>query len=45
MDHVLAYARELATSVSPRSMRVIKAQVYNAMFQTLSEALKHPRTR
>lgn len=38
MDHVLAYAKELASSVSPRSMRVIKQQVYNAMFQTLSEA-------
>lgn len=38
MDHVLAYARDLASSVSPRSMRVIKQQVYNAMFQTLSEA-------
>jgi enoyl-CoA hydratase/carnithine racemase len=37
-DHVLAYARDLATSVSPRSMRVIKQQVYNAMFQSLSEA-------
>ncbi len=38
MDHVLAYAQELASSVSPRSMRVIKQQIYNAMFQTLSEA-------
>ncbi len=38
MDGVLAYARELANNVSPRSLRVIKRQVYNAMFQTLSEA-------
>jgi enoyl-CoA hydratase/carnithine racemase len=38
MDKVYAYARDLATSVSPRSMRVIKQQVYNAMFQSLSEA-------
>ncbi|MGA2598458.1 MAG: enoyl-CoA hydratase-related protein, partial [Bryobacteraceae bacterium] len=38
LDHVLAYAKELAHSVSPRSMRVIKQQVYNAMFQSLSEA-------
>jgi enoyl-CoA hydratase/carnithine racemase len=38
MDKVHAYARDLATSVSPRSMRVIKQQVYNAMFQSLSEA-------
>ena len=37
---VYAYARDLATSVSPRSMRVIKKQVYNAMFQTLSEAFE-----
>jgi len=38
LDHVHAYAKELAHSVSPRSMRVIKQQVYNAMFQSLSEA-------
>jgi enoyl-CoA hydratase/carnithine racemase len=38
MDRVLAYASDLATSVSPRSMRVIKQQVYDAMFQGLSEA-------
>ena len=38
MDGVLAYARDLATTVSPRSMRVIKQQVYNAMFQSLSDA-------
>ena len=40
MDSVYAYAKELAYSVSPRSMRVIKDQVYNAMFQTLSEAFE-----
>jgi enoyl-CoA hydratase/carnithine racemase len=40
LDDVLAYARELATKVSPRSMRVIKAQVYNALFQTLGEAFE-----
>ncbi len=39
MDEVRAYARELATMVSPRSMRVIKQQVYNALFQTLDEAI------
>src|SRR5579883_442614 len=38
MNGVLAYAKELAYSVSPRSMRVMKQQVYNAMFETLSEA-------
>ena len=34
------YARELASSVSPRSMRVIKRQVYEGMFQTLGEAFE-----
>lgn len=38
MEGVLTYATELATSVSPRSLRVIKRQVYNAQFQTLAEA-------
>jgi len=32
------YARDLATNVSPRSLRVIKRQVYEAMFQPLGEA-------
>src|SRR5450432_2877411 len=39
MDGVYAYANALADSVSPRSMRVIKRQVYEAMFQTLGQAL------
>jgi enoyl-CoA hydratase/carnithine racemase len=39
MDGVYAYAHELAASVSPRSLRVIKRQVYEAMFQTLGQAL------
>lgn len=34
------YARELAAGVSPRSLRVIKRQVYDAMFQDLSEAFE-----
>ena len=38
MEQVREYARELVTQVSPRSMAVIKGQVYNAMFQTLEEA-------
>ncbi len=38
LDQVLAYARELASAVSPRSLRVIKRQVYESMFQSLSEA-------
>lgn len=39
MEAVYAYANDLAESVSPRSMRVIKRQVYEAMFQTLGQAL------
>jgi enoyl-CoA hydratase/carnithine racemase len=39
MGSVYAYANDLANSVSPRSLRVIKHQVYTAMFQTLDEAL------
>ncbi len=38
LDRVLAYADELATLSSPRSMRVMKEQVWNARFQTLLEA-------
>jgi enoyl-CoA hydratase/carnithine racemase len=37
---VQAYAQELANNVSPRSMGIIKTQVYNAMFQTLGEAFE-----
>ncbi|HLJ46879.1 MAG TPA: enoyl-CoA hydratase [Bryobacteraceae bacterium] len=40
MDNVLAYAKELATSVSPRSMGIIKQQIYNGLFQTLGEAFE-----
>ncbi|HTS48961.1 MAG TPA: enoyl-CoA hydratase [Bryobacteraceae bacterium] len=40
LEGVRAYAKELAYSVSPRSMRVMKDQVYAAMFQTLSEAFE-----
>ena len=38
VDKVNEYARDLASNVSPRSMRAIKRQVYEAMFQTLGEA-------
>jgi len=38
LENVHAYAQELAYNVSPRSLRVMKEQVYSAMFQTLSEA-------
>jgi enoyl-CoA hydratase/carnithine racemase len=39
MDEVMAYARTLAQSVSPRSMAVIKAQLWKAPFQSFGEAL------
>jgi enoyl-CoA hydratase/carnithine racemase len=39
-DNVREHARDLASSVSPRSLRVIKRQVYGAMFQTLAEAFE-----
>ncbi len=38
MAGVRAYARDLASGASPRSLSVIKRQVYDAMFQSLSEA-------
>ena len=37
-NRVNAYAGELATLVSPRSMRVMKRQIWEAQFQTLAEA-------
>jgi enoyl-CoA hydratase/carnithine racemase len=37
-DRVDEYAADLAMRVSPRSLRVIKRQVYAAMFQTLGES-------
>lgn len=37
---VRAYAHELAHAASPRSMRVIKQQVYNGLFQSLGEAIE-----
>lgn len=40
MDNVLAYARLLADTVSPRSMAVMKAQVWKSYFQTFGEALE-----
>jgi enoyl-CoA hydratase/carnithine racemase len=38
LDKVNEYAADLASRVSPRSLRVIKRQVYEAMFQTLAES-------
>jgi len=39
-EKVQEYAAHLATNVSPRSLRVIKGQVYDAMFQTLAESFE-----
>ena len=38
IEKVNEYAADLASRVSPRSLRVIKRQVYRAMFQTLGES-------
>jgi enoyl-CoA hydratase/carnithine racemase len=40
LESVQKYAAETASSVSPRSLRVIKRQVYDAMFQTLAESFE-----
>ena len=38
MDAAMAYARDLAENVSPRSIRVMKRQVYRAVLQSLEDA-------
>jgi len=38
LESIQRYAADRASNVSPRSLRVIKRQVYDAMFQTLAEA-------
>src|SRR5258705_34878 len=37
-EDVRAYAREMADLVSPRSLRVMKRQIWEAQFQSLAEA-------
>jgi enoyl-CoA hydratase/carnithine racemase len=39
VDECRAYAEELATMVSPRSIRVMKQQVYTALHQSLESAV------
>ena len=39
MPEVMAYARMLATEVSPRSMREMKREIWHAQFQTLAQAI------
>ena len=36
---VFEYAKELATTVSPRSVRILKEQIYNAQRETIEENL------
>jgi enoyl-CoA hydratase/carnithine racemase len=38
-EEVRAYAKEIASKVSPRSTKVMKQQVYNGLFQSLKEGL------
>ena len=40
LDKVRENAHDLSSNVSPRSLRVMKQQVYDAMFQTLDEAFQ-----
>jgi enoyl-CoA hydratase/carnithine racemase len=40
LESVQRYAMNLAANVSPRSLRVIKHQVYDAMVETLAESLE-----
>ena len=37
---VFEYAKELAKSVSPRSVRIMKEQIYNAQRETIEENLE-----
>lgn len=39
-DKVRENARDMASSVSPRSLRIVKRQIYDAMFQSLAEAFE-----
>ena len=39
-DEVMAYARMMASEVSPRSLAEIKREIWNAQFQTLGEAIE-----
>jgi enoyl-CoA hydratase/carnithine racemase len=40
MDEVMAYARMVAKEVSPRSIREMKRELWNAQFQTLGQAIE-----
>lgn len=40
MDEVMAYAQMLANEVSPRSLKEMKREIWNAQFQGLGEAIE-----
>jgi enoyl-CoA hydratase/carnithine racemase len=40
LTEVRAYAKELAEKVSPRSLRIMKRQVYDGLFQRLDQAIE-----
>jgi enoyl-CoA hydratase/carnithine racemase len=40
MAETRAYARDLADNVSPRSTRIIKRQVWNALFESLADSMR-----
>lgn len=41
LDEARAYARDLAENVSPRSIRVMKRQLWESPYQSLGEAIMH----
>ena len=43
-NEVMTYAKELAKSVSPRSIRIMKEHIYNAQIETIEENLKSSMT-
>ncbi len=40
MDDVMAYAKTLASEASPRSVREMKREIWNAQFQSLGQAIE-----
>ncbi|MEE4300397.1 MAG: enoyl-CoA hydratase-related protein [Pseudomonadales bacterium] len=44
MDDVMAYAKDMATNVSPRSLRVMKQQLWNDVFGDLQSSLDRAET-
>jgi len=41
LDEAMTYARQIAQTVSPRSVRVMKRQIWEANFQSLGEAIAY----